>query len=113
MHVGTPKITSFYVLKIRLLGPDPERWLCLKQHPSAKRVGFDYTLLPARFTSLECGDGQNDALATSAYLAAATERLKIIGAFHTAYWHPAMIAKSASTIDVASGGRYALNILSG
>src|ERR1700757_2923042 len=80
---------------------------------TAERVGFDYTLLPARFTSLECGDGQNDALATSAYLAAATERLKIIGAFHTAYWHPAMIAKSASTIDVASGGRYALNILSG
>jgi FMNH2-dependent dimethyl sulfone monooxygenase len=80
---------------------------------AAERVGFDYTLLPARFTSLECGDGQNDALATSAYLAAATERLKIIGAFHTAYWHPAMIAKSASTIDVASGGRYALNILSG
>jgi FMNH2-dependent dimethyl sulfone monooxygenase len=80
---------------------------------TAERVGFDYTLLPARFTSLECGDGQNDALATSAYLAAATERLKIIGAFQTAYWHPAMIAKSASTIDVASGGRYALNILSG
>ena len=80
---------------------------------TAERVGFDYTLLPARFTSLECGDGQNDALATSAYLAAATERLKIIGAFHTAYWHPAMIAKSASTIDVASGGRYSLNILSG
>ena len=80
---------------------------------TAEQVGFDYTLLPARFTSLECGDGQNDALATSAYLAAATERLKIIGAFHTAYWHPAMIAKSASTIDVASGGRYALNILSG
>ena len=22
---------------------------------TAKRVGFDYTLLPARFTSLECG----------------------------------------------------------
>ena len=85
----------------------------LRLAQTAERVGFDYTLLPARFTSLECGDGQNDALATSAYLAAATERLKIIGAFHTAYWHPAMIAKSASTIDVASGGRYALNILSG
>ena len=80
---------------------------------TAENVGFDYTLLPARFTSLECGDGQNDALATSAYLAAATQRLKIIGAFHTAYWHPAFIAKSASTIDVASGGRYAINILSG
>ena len=80
---------------------------------TAENVGFDYTLLPARFTSLECGDGQNDALATSAYLAAATRSLKIIGAFHTAYWHPAMIAKSAATIDVASGGRYAVNILSG
>jgi FMNH2-dependent dimethyl sulfone monooxygenase len=80
---------------------------------TAERVGFDYALLPARFTSLECGDGQNDALASSAYLTAATQRLKVIGAFHTAYWHPAMIAKSASTIDVVSGGRYALNILSG
>jgi FMNH2-dependent dimethyl sulfone monooxygenase len=80
---------------------------------TAEQVGFDYTLLPARFMSLECGDGQNDALVSSAYLAAATQRLKIIGAFHTAYWHPAMIAKSASTVDVVSGGRYALNILSG
>jgi len=80
---------------------------------TAERVGFDYTLLPARFMSLECGDGQNDALVSSAYLAAATQRLKIIGAFHTAYWHPAMIAKSAATIDVVSNGRYALNILSG
>lgn len=80
---------------------------------TAESVGFDYALLPARFTSLECGDGQNDALASSAYLTAATQRLKVIGAFHTAYWHPAMIAKSASTIDVVSGGRYALNILSG
>ncbi|MGC3989058.1 MAG: dimethyl sulfone monooxygenase SfnG [Chthoniobacteraceae bacterium] len=80
---------------------------------TAESVGFDYTLLPARFMSLECGDGQNDALVSSAYLAAATQRLKIIGAFHTAYWHPAMIAKSAATVDVVSGGRYALNILSG
>lgn len=85
----------------------------IKLAQTAENVGFDYTLLPARFTSLECGDGQNDALATSAYLSAATQRLKIIGAFHTAYWHPAFIAKSAATIDVASGGRYALNILSG
>lgn len=80
---------------------------------TAENVGFDYTLLPARFTSLEAGDGQNDVLISSAYLAAATRRLKIIGAFHTAFWHPALIAKSAATLSVASNGRYALNILSG
>ncbi len=80
---------------------------------TAKRVGFEYTLLPARFTSLEAGDGQNDVLVSSAYLAAATRTLKVIGAFHTAFWHPALIAKSAATLSVASGGRYALNILSG
>lgn len=80
---------------------------------TAERVGFEYTLLPARFTSMEAGDGQNDVLVSSAYLAAATLTLKIIGAFHTAFWHPALIAKSAATLSVASGGRYALNILSG
>jgi hypothetical protein len=32
---------------------------------------------------------------------AATERLKIIGAFHAAYWHPAMISKPLAKADNA------------
>ena len=109
MHVGTQK-NSLLSMSLKfgywapILGggyvlsniPQRTEWSIaanVRLAQTAERVGFDYTLLPARFTSLECGDGQNDALATSAYLAAATARLKIIGAFHTAYWHPAMIAK--------------------
>jgi len=39
--------------------------------------------------------------------------LKLITAVHTGLWHPAMIAKQVATIDVYSGGRAAINILSG
>ena len=114
-HFGywAPILSGGYVLSNILQDTEWSVAANIRLAQTAESVGFDYTLLPARFTSLECGDGQNDALATSAFLAAATQRLKIIGAFHTAYWHPAMIAKSAATIDAASGGRYALNILSG
>ena len=46
-------------------------------------------------------------------LAAQTERLKLISAIHTGFWHPAMVAKMGATIDVYSKGRFAINILSG
>lgn len=79
----------------------------------AEESGFDYTLAPARFMALEAGDGQHDAIASTALVAGATQRLKIITAVHTGLWHPAMIAKTGATIDLASGGRFAINILSG
>ena len=80
---------------------------------TAEDLGFDYSLAPARFMALEAGDGQHDALASAALIAGATKRLKIISAVHTGLWHPAMVAKTGATIDIASGGRFAINILSG
>lgn len=80
---------------------------------TAEDLGFEYGLAPARFMALEAGDGQHDALASTAFVAGATKRLKIISAVHTGLWHPAMVAKTGATIDIASGGRFAINILSG
>ncbi|MBD2153810.1 dimethyl sulfone monooxygenase SfnG [Leptolyngbya sp. PL-A3] len=80
---------------------------------TAESLGFDYTLAPARFMALEAGNGQHDAITSTALVAGATERIKIISAVHTGLWHPAMIAKMGNTIDIASKGRFAINILSG
>jgi FMNH2-dependent dimethyl sulfone monooxygenase len=80
---------------------------------TAEALGFDYSLAPARFMALEAGDGQHDALASTALIVGATQRLKVISAVHTGLWHPAMVAKMGTTIDIASNGRFAINILSG
>jgi FMNH2-dependent dimethyl sulfone monooxygenase len=80
---------------------------------TAEQIGFDYGLAPARFIASHGWELQQEAVTCTAVLAAKTERLKLISAVHTGFWHPAMVAKMGATIDVYSGGRFAINILSG
>jgi len=80
---------------------------------TAEQLGFDYGLAPARFIASHGWELQQEAITCTAVLAAKTERLKLISAVHTGFWHPAMVAKMGATIDVYSGGRFAINILSG
>jgi FMNH2-dependent dimethyl sulfone monooxygenase len=79
----------------------------------AENSGFDYGLAPARFIASHGWEFQQEPTVCAAVLAAQTQRLKLITAVHTGLWHPAMIAKQVATIDVYSGGRAAINILSG
>jgi dimethylsulfone monooxygenase len=79
----------------------------------AENVGFEYGLAPARFIASHGWEYQQEAITCTAVLAAQTQRLKLISAVHTGLWHPAMVAKMGATIDVYSGGRFAINILSG
>lgn len=80
----------------------------------AETVGFDYVLLAARFMATAGGTPDlHDALATTAALAAVTDKLKLIAAVHSGLWHPALIAKMGSTIDAISNGRFCINIISG
>ena len=80
---------------------------------TAEDLGFDYGLAPARFIASHGWELQQEAVTCTAVLAAQTRRLKLIGAVHTGFWHPAMIAKMGATIDVYSQGRFAINILTG
>lgn len=79
----------------------------------AEQVGYEYGLAPARFIASHGWEYQQEPTVCASVIATQTERLKIITAVHTGLWHPAMVAKQVATIDVYSGGRAAINILSG
>jgi dimethylsulfone monooxygenase len=80
---------------------------------TAEQIGFDYGLAPARFIASHGWELQQEAVTCTAILSAQTERLKLISAVHTGFWHPAMVAKMGATIDVYSKGRFAINVLTG
>ncbi|MBV9388915.1 MAG: dimethyl sulfone monooxygenase SfnG [Chroococcidiopsidaceae cyanobacterium CP_BM_ER_R8_30] len=80
---------------------------------TAEDIGFEYGLAPARFIASHGWEYQQEAITCTAVLSAQTQRLKLISAVHTGLWHPAVVAKMGATIDVYSGGRFAINILSG
>jgi dimethylsulfone monooxygenase len=79
----------------------------------AEELGFEYGLAPARFLASHGWELQQEAITCTAVLAALTKKLKLISAIHTGFWHPAMVAKMLATIDVYSGGRAAINVLTG
>ena len=80
---------------------------------TAEELGFEYGLAPARFLASHGWELQQEAITCTAVLAAQTKKLKLISAVHTGFWHPAMVAKMLATIDVYSGGRAAINVLTG
>ncbi len=79
----------------------------------AEEVGFDYALTATRFVSTFLDEGQHEALTLSQFILARTRRIHVISAVLTGLWHPAVIAKVGATADQLSGGRFALNIVSG
>lgn len=79
----------------------------------AEDSGFDYALTQTRYAASYGADKQHEASAFSLALLGATERLKVIAAFHPGMWHPGVLAKWLITADHLSGGRAAVNIVSG
>lgn len=80
---------------------------------AAERNGFDYALSQIRFTAGYGAEYQHESVAFSHALLAATERLKVIAAILPGPWHPVVVAKQLATIDQLTGGRIAVNIVSG
>ncbi len=54
-----------------------------------------------------------DSFTVAAAIAEATERLRVVSTVHTAFYHPAMVARMGATLDQISGGRWGLNLVSG
>jgi FMNH2-dependent dimethyl sulfone monooxygenase len=79
----------------------------------AERSGFDYALSQIRFTAGYGAEYQHEPVLFSHALLAATERLKLIVALLPGAWKPAVAAKQIATLSQLTGGRVAVNIVSG
>lgn len=80
---------------------------------TAERVGFEYALSQVRYTASYGAEYQHESTSFSLALLLATERLKLIAAVHPGLWQPGVLAKWVATADHLSGGRVAVNVVSG
>ena len=80
---------------------------------TAESLGFEYALTQTRYQASYGASQQHEATSFSLALLLATERLKVISAVHPGMWHPGVLAQFINTADQLSGGRAAVNIVSG
>ncbi|WP_370589051.1 dimethylsulfone monooxygenase SfnG [Pseudonocardia sp. C8] len=80
---------------------------------TAEDNGFEYALSQIRYQASYGADHQHEATSFSLALALATTRLKLIAAVHPGLWQPAVLSKWIATADHLTGGRIALNVVSG
>ncbi|HWU23309.1 MAG TPA: dimethyl sulfone monooxygenase SfnG [Nocardioides sp.] len=79
----------------------------------AENNGFEYALSQVRYIASYGAAYQHESTSFSLALLLATERLKVIAAVHPGLWHPGVLAKFIATADQISGGRAAINVVSG
>lgn len=79
----------------------------------AENSGFEYALSQVRYTASYGAAYQHESTGFSLALLLATQRLKVIAAVHPGLWHPGVLAKFIASADVISGGRAAVNVVSG
>ncbi|AVM00830.1 dimethyl sulfone monooxygenase SfnG [Gordonia iterans] len=79
----------------------------------AENNGFDYALTQVRYIASYGAAYQHESTSFSLALLLATERLKVIAAVHPGLWQPGVLAKLIATADQLSGGRAAVNVVSG
>ena len=79
----------------------------------AEDNGFEYALSQVRYIASYGAAYQHESTGFSLALLLATERLKVIAAIHPGLWQPGVLAKFVATADQLSGGRAAVNVVSG
>ena len=79
----------------------------------AEDNGFEYALSQVRYMASYGAAYQHESTSLSLALLLATERLKVIAAVHPGMWQPGVLAKFLATADHLSGGRAAVNVVSG
>ncbi|SDD58568.1 dimethylsulfone monooxygenase SfnG [Nocardioides lianchengensis] len=75
--------------------------------------GFEYALSQVRYIASYGAAYQHESTSISLAIALATERLKVIAAVHPGLWQPGVLAKLVASADVMTGGRMAVNVVSG
>ncbi len=79
----------------------------------AEDSGFDYALTQVRYMASYGAAFQHESTSFSLALLFATQRLKVIAAVHPGLWQPGVLAKFIASADQMSGGRAAINVVSG
>ena len=79
----------------------------------AEHNGFEYALTQVRYMASYGAAFQHESTSFSLALLLATERLKVIAAVHPGLWQPGVLAKFIASADQISGGRAAVNVVSG
>nr|WP_233451938.1 dimethyl sulfone monooxygenase SfnG [Rubrobacter xylanophilus] len=79
----------------------------------AEENGFAAALSQTRWFASYGADHQHEAFVISSQILAHTRRLHLITAVHPGLWHPGVVAKMQASLDVVSGGRTAVNVVSG
>ena len=79
----------------------------------AEDNGFEYALSQVRYMASYGAAYQHESTSISLALALATERLKVIAAVHPGLWQPGVLAKFVASADQMTGGRMAVNVVSG
>ena len=80
---------------------------------TAENNGFEYALSQVRYEASYGAEYQHESTSFSLALLLATQRLKVIAAVHPGLWQPGVLAKLGATADHLSGGRFAVNVVSG
>jgi FMNH2-dependent dimethyl sulfone monooxygenase len=79
----------------------------------AEASGFDYALSQIRFTAGYGAEFQHESVSFSHALLESTSTLKVIAAILPGPWNPVLAAKQIATINHLTGGRIAVNVVSG
>src|SRR5579871_5316187 len=82
----------------------------------AERIGFDYVFSMAKWSGYggdtRFWDYSIESFTLMAALAPVTSRLRLVASVAPVLIHPAIVAKTAATLDDISGGRLGINIVS-
>src|SRR4051794_27236552 len=79
----------------------------------AENAGFEYALSQGRYMASYGAEFQHESTIFSLAPVLARQRLKVIAAIHPGLWHPGVLAKLIAPADDLSGGRAAVNVVSG
>lgn len=85
----------------------------IKYALDAEANGFVTALAQTRWFASYGADHQHEAFVISSAILAKTKTLELITAVHPGLWHPAIVAKMQASLDVISGGRTSINVVSG
>ena len=121
-------VQSVMPMRLGFWAPVYGNWIVSK-HPETQNASFDYTrqltrlaeeigfatelLAEHTFNPFDPETDQLDAWTTAAGLATITKHIELMPAVRPAFKHPVIVAKMANSIDHMSGGRAALNLVSG
>lgn len=80
-----------------------------------EQLGISHLLIAQRWwgSGQEMEPSSLDCLATTAFIAAHTERINLVTAVHPGFFHPTAVAKWGTTLDRLTEGRWSINVTSG